>query len=119
MSNGSEGLFDDLDIIERPAFERMAQDLEEERGIQELMDIIDAMEALGLTLIREVKEDGLQYTDLFQVPLNKDLRSKVVEAFRDSEKIPAEVEDLSRNERRALIHRAVDMVHNIEEALTE
>lgn len=115
MTDFDMGMFD---IIERPAYEDMAETKKEEENISALMNIMDALEALGVTLIEEVKSDGLQVGDLFKVPLDKDLRSKVVDAFQSANEIPAEVEDLSREERRALIHRAIDLAHNIEEALT-
>lgn len=110
------------DIIERPAFDdklqKLLNDPDGDHGIRETVELIDAVEALALALIREVKDGGIGAMDVVKILLDGDLRRTILDGLNGSEKITVEAADLSREERRALMHRVVDMAHNIEDELT-
>lgn len=68
------------------------------QGINETMDIVKFMTALGVLIGREVANDGLQITDVFKLFESDDFRAKAAEAFSGLSTVPSELVDLSIDE---------------------
>jgi hypothetical protein len=89
----------------------------EEPGIEETIDILDAAEETALKIIEEVL-DGVDPMDAVQVVLDGDVRDSWAKAAQGASQIDEEVADLSSQEAFDLVRKSTDVGESIFEKVT-
>ena len=80
-----------------------------EKGIKEILEILDAVDSLTVDAIVALK-DGLSFDDIGVVTGNL---TKIKDAVDGVTEVGAELKDLDFSEVKVLVNRALDMVENI------
>jgi len=90
----------------------------ENRGIREILEVIDFLEALVETAI-ELSIDGVGLLDILGLVRDDEIQQTVGPALKGSTNIPAEVADLSSTEVRRLANRMWSFGWSIWDTLTD
>jgi hypothetical protein len=89
----------------------------EEPGIEETIDILEAAEETALKIIEEVL-DGVDPMDAVQVVLDGDVRDSWAKAAQGASQIDEEVADLSSQEAFDLVRKSTDVGESIFQKVT-
>ena len=90
----------------------------ENRGIREIMEVIDFLEAFTETAI-ELSIDGIGILDLVSLLRDDEILATAGPALKGATNIPAEVADLSSNEIKTLATRLWDFGWALWDTLTD
>ena len=83
-------------------------------GIQETLDVLDAVQSLTVDAITAFKEHGVALEDITVVMTNL---GKIKTAIEGIGQVPAEIKDVDLAELKVLINKAIDMVDAILKAV--
>jgi len=84
----------------------------EQHGIEETIDILEAAEETALEIIEQVL-DGVDPMDAVQVVLDGDVRDSWAKAAQGASQVDEEVADLSREEAFDLVRKGTDVGESI------
>ncbi len=69
--------------------------MSEKAGTKETMEMLQLVVTLTGLLAREIKGDGLQWTDVLKIVTSPEFQGKLAEAVSGFKEIPGEIQDLS------------------------
>lgn len=75
--------------------ERWEVNMSDKKGTQETIEVLQLVLTLVELLAKEIKGDGLQWTDAVKVVMSSEFQEKLGKAVAGFTEIPGEVDDLS------------------------
>lgn len=72
--------------------------MDEKKSVKNLKEVIGLVFVIVIAILKEVKKDGFQVSDLFVFLSSQEFQSQITPAIEGVTEIPAEVKDMDANE---------------------